>query len=275
MNNITKIGNLKDITLNADKNNFSTVSEKCSTISLSLEDYYGNTVQGFLLDTTADREVYIRDTYYSKDNISKELSDYGVKTEYQDGNIVVHYLDRVLDVADVTGDYLFEDDYPELTDLTCIRLQLSNINLYEVVIAKTETKSGRIYVYATSEDEAENIVYRDLAEHLDILDDTKALSCVNYEEEINSISISDINPENYHTFIENGVIYEKGIIDSDETNEDIDINSNRDFLLNHLKELQADFEDLSDDEIIENRECILSRINECLKELLESDKDNL
>ena len=114
MNSITKIGNLKEITINADDSKFSTIKEKGTTISLSLEDYYGNTVQGFLLDVTADKEIYIKDTFYLKDDISKELSDYGVKAEYNDGFMVIHYLDKVLDVADVTMDDLFEADYPEL-----------------------------------------------------------------------------------------------------------------------------------------------------------------
>lgn len=206
MNNITKIGNLKEITINADNSKFSTIKEKGTTVSLNLEDYYGNTVQGFLLDTNVDKEIYTRDTFYLNDDISKELSDYGVRAEYKDGFIVIYYLDKVLDVADVTIDDLFEADYPELEDLTCIRLQLSNINLYEVIISKTETKSGIIYVYATDEDEAKNIVNRDLSEHLDILEQTKELYIVSNEQEVNSVCITNIKPENYRTFIGNNVI---------------------------------------------------------------------
>lgn len=50
---------------------------------------------------------------------------------------------------------------------------------------------------------------------------------------------------------------------------------NRDRLLEELQQLQADFEDLSDREIIECRECILERINVCLKAVLEEDEDNM
>lgn len=50
---------------------------------------------------------------------------------------------------------------------------------------------------------------------------------------------------------------------------------NRNFLLNHIQEIQADFEDFSNDELVENRNCILIRINECLKELGECDEDNI
>ena len=50
---------------------------------------------------------------------------------------------------------------------------------------------------------------------------------------------------------------------------------NRKFLLRQLQELQADFEDLNDKEIIENRKCILQRINSCLEELGETNEDNI
>ena len=275
MKNITKLGNLKEITLQAKEEDFFKVTEKCDYISLSLENYYGDTVQGFLLYTN-DEGLYIKDTYYSNKNLSNELSDYGVKAEYKEGNIIVYCLDKVLELADTTIDDLFEADYPELKDLTCIRLQLSNINLYEVVIAKTETKAGKLYVYATSEDEAERIVDRDLEEHLDILERTNELSIMNSEQEINNIYTTNIDPENYHTFIENDIIYEKGITSATKTEDtNIDINPNRDYLLNQLQELQANFEDLSDEEIIENRDCMLGRINRCLEALFETDDDNL
>lgn len=276
MNSITKIGNLKEITINADDSKFSTIKEKGTTISLSLEDYYGNTVQGFLLSATNNKEIHIKDTFYLKDDISKEISDYGVKAEYKDGFIVIHYLDKVLDVADVTIDDLFEADYPELENLRCIRLQLSNINLYEVVIAKTETKAGIVYVYASNEDDAEKIVGKNLTKHLDVLDSTKKLSTINHEEEVNHVYTTNANSANHHTFIKDEVMYKKEtLLDNKITIRNIDLNPNRDFLLNHLQELQANFEDLSDDEIIENRDCMLNRINECLKAIFETDNDNL
>lgn len=49
----------------------------------------------------------------------------------------------------------------------------------------------------------------------------------------------------------------------------------RETLLRQLQELQADFEDFSDRELIENRKCILKRVNICLIELDENDEDNL
>lgn len=49
---------------------------------------------------------------------------------------------------------------------------------------------------------------------------------------------------------------------------------NREMILRNLQELQADFEDLTDEDIIECRECILNRINLCLVAIGESEGDN-
>lgn len=45
-------------------------------------------------------------------------------------------------------------------------------------------------------------------------------------------------------------------------------------VLRHLQELQADYEDFSDEELVECRGAMLMRVNECLAELGESDEDN-
>jgi len=50
---------------------------------------------------------------------------------------------------------------------------------------------------------------------------------------------------------------------------------NRDLMLRELQELQADFEDFSDEELLDNREIMLDRINKCLIELGECDEDNI
>ena len=50
---------------------------------------------------------------------------------------------------------------------------------------------------------------------------------------------------------------------------------NREFILRHLQELQADVEDLSDCELCDLREVMLERVNKCLLELGECDEDNL
>lgn len=51
--------------------------------------------------------------------------------------------------------------------------------------------------------------------------------------------------------------------------------TNRTELHKHLSELQADFEDLNDDELIFCREVMLKRINMCLELILETEEDNL
>ena len=48
----------------------------------------------------------------------------------------------------------------------------------------------------------------------------------------------------------------------------------REVILRHLQELQADYEDFSDEELVECRGAMLMRVNECLAELGESDEDN-
>ncbi len=53
------------------------------------------------------------------------------------------------------------------------------------------------------------------------------------------------------------------------------IKINRDVVLWQLQELQADFEDFSDEDLIDCRDVMLERINVCLIELGESDEDNL
>ena len=50
---------------------------------------------------------------------------------------------------------------------------------------------------------------------------------------------------------------------------------NRNLMLRELQELQADFEDFSDEELLDNREIMLDRINKCLIELGECDEDNI
>ena len=52
------------------------------------------------------------------------------------------------------------------------------------------------------------------------------------------------------------------------------ISWSREIILRHLQELQADYEDFSDEELVECRGVMLMRVNECLAELGESDEDN-
>ena len=46
-------------------------------------------------------------------------------------------------------------------------------------------------------------------------------------------------------------------------------------ILRHLQELQADFDELTEQELEECRECMLQRINICLELLKESEEDNM
>lgn len=49
---------------------------------------------------------------------------------------------------------------------------------------------------------------------------------------------------------------------------------NRTELHEQLTELQADLEDMSDEELIECRSTLLERVNWCMKVILETDEDN-
>ena len=51
--------------------------------------------------------------------------------------------------------------------------------------------------------------------------------------------------------------------------------NNRPMLHHQLSELQADFEDLTDEELISCKESIKERINICLKLIIETDEDNI
>ena len=46
------------------------------------------------------------------------------------------------------------------------------------------------------------------------------------------------------------------------------------YLLRHLQELQADFEELTTDELEECLLCMFNRVSECLEILGESEEDN-
>ena len=50
---------------------------------------------------------------------------------------------------------------------------------------------------------------------------------------------------------------------------------NRDFLHEQLSELQADLEDMTDEELIECRSIMLERVNWCMTAILETEEDNL
>lgn len=49
----------------------------------------------------------------------------------------------------------------------------------------------------------------------------------------------------------------------------------REYLLRQLQELQADFEDLSGDDLLDCRDVMLERVSSCLIDLGECDEDNI
>ena len=51
--------------------------------------------------------------------------------------------------------------------------------------------------------------------------------------------------------------------------------ANRNFMLEELNELQADFEDMSDEQLILCRDCMRERVNRLLNLCLETDEEYL
>jgi hypothetical protein len=49
----------------------------------------------------------------------------------------------------------------------------------------------------------------------------------------------------------------------------------REIILRQLQELQADFEDFTNEELLEHRKVMAERINICLSTLGECDEDNI
>lgn len=56
--------------------------------------------------------------------------------------------------------------------------------------------------------------------------------------------------------------------------EEKELIANRNELHEELRELQADLEDFSDEELAEYRYTMLNRINICMELILETDEDN-
>ena len=51
--------------------------------------------------------------------------------------------------------------------------------------------------------------------------------------------------------------------------------NNRNYLHEQITELQADLEDMTDEELIGCRSTLLERVNWCMRAILETDEDNL
>lgn len=88
---------------------------------------------------------------------------------------------------------------------------LNNTNLYEVVITQTETKLGKMHVYAKSEEEAQEIVSKEMTYYFETLEDTKETSTIDYKLEMDSVNKSDKQISNYEvTYIdESNNLYKK------------------------------------------------------------------
>ena len=103
-------------------------------VVLEIENYKGNTIQGFKLKVNDTNDLVVEDIY-DEDSKYKNLSDLNIYIKNNENNIQL-FFDKY-DVADIDGDYLFE------TECDLIRLQekeIDSINGNMVKLVKAENK---------------------------------------------------------------------------------------------------------------------------------------
>lgn len=179
-----KLGELKEYTLSVEEELFNKENIDMPVV-VAIEDYFGDTIQAFHMEI---EENMVKIEKVLNENISSNVEDYGVKVSSQN---TIEYLDELLEVADKDEDDIFD------TNCNMIRLQMKKQSfkksLYEVVLSQTEIKAGRIYVYADSKEEAQDIVDGDIDYYFEVLEDTKEAECMNYDLEIHSVNEVDKN----------------------------------------------------------------------------------
>ena len=196
------LGELKDYTLSV-REDFFNKEYVNMPIVVAIEDYYGNTIQVFYMNM---EENMAKIAKVLDDEISTDVEDYGLRI---DSLGVIKYLNEVLEIADRDIDEFFD------TNCDMLRLQMKQPvfkrGLYEVVLSQTETKAGKIYVYADSKEEAEEIVDEEKDYYFEALEDTKEASCMHYEIEVHSVEEIDKNnsPSNVTFLDENEDLYKK------------------------------------------------------------------
>ena len=206
------LGELKDYTLSVKDELFNKEYVNMPII-VAIEDYYGNTIQAFYIDMKENMNKVAK---VLDDEISVDIEDYGLKI---DSLGVIKYLNEVLEVADRDTDEFFNTNYDML------RLQMKQPvfkkGLYEVVLSQTETKAGRVYVYADSKEEAGEIIDEEKDYYFEALEDTKEASCMHYEIEVHSVE--EINKDDLPTNVtyvdELEDLYKKQYISSFEVEE--------------------------------------------------------
>ena len=206
------LGELKDYTLSV-REDFFNKEYVNMPIVVAIEDYYGNTIQVFYMNM---EENMAKIAKVLDDEISVDIEDYGLKI---DSLGVIKYLNEVLEVADRDTDEFFNTNYDML------RLQMKQPvfkkGLYEVVLSQTETKAGRVYVYADSKEEAGEIIDEEKDYYFEALEDTKEASCMHYEIEVHSVEEinKDALPTNVTYVDELEDLYKKEYISSFEIEE--------------------------------------------------------
>ena len=228
------LGELKDYTLSVREDFFNKEYVNMPVV-VAIEDYYGNTIQVFYMNIEENISKIVK---VLNDEISTDVEDYGLKV---DSLGVLKYLNEVLEVADRDIDEFFD------TNCDMLRLQMKQPvfkrGLYEVVLSQTETKAGKIYVYADSKEEAEEIVDEEKDYYFEALEDTKEVSCMHYEIEVHSVEEIDKNNSLSNvTFLdENEDLYKKEYISNLEIEKMCSsVDSMKEKLMNILKYRSVD-----------------------------------
>lgn len=206
------LGELKDYTLSVEDELFNKEYVNMPVV-VAIEDYYGNTIQVFYMNIEENMAKIVK---VLDDEVSTDVEDYGLKI---DSLGVIKYLNEVLEIADRDVDEFFD------TNCDMLRLQMKQPvfkrGLYEVVLSQTETKAGKIYVYADSKEEAGEIIDEEKDYYFEALEDTKEASCMHYEIEVHSVEEinKDALPTNVTYVDELEDLYKKQYISSFEIEE--------------------------------------------------------
>lgn len=78
-----------------------------NSVTIEVEDYKGNTLQGFKLNISENNEIIIEDIF-CEDSEYKSLSDFGIKVDISNDGAIL--CSDKYSVADIDEDYLFDSN---------------------------------------------------------------------------------------------------------------------------------------------------------------------
>lgn len=113
-----------EMVVNAKENELGTESFKDGVV-VEVEYWDGSTYKAFLVEVNENHDSTPKIISSEDEEVSVEdLMDLGVLVKQEGNEIIVQYLEEVVCVADIDGDYLFEKD------LDLIRIQAIEKNTF-------------------------------------------------------------------------------------------------------------------------------------------------